>query len=138
MIEQLERKIRKAQKPHTCYFCGKTIQPGEEYEWSKCVCDGEFYELYEHMACSRVASAVYDYADPDEGLTDDDFHLTCCEICQCFICQDCPEYDSEEGCSNGEVYCIDRMDDYFKTHELYMQKVKGYQVWKCREKKSIN
>ena len=136
MIDVLERRIRKAYKPHECCYCGETIEKGETYDWSKQICDGTFYEWFSHMSCSRVASAVWDYADPDEGMTDQLFLDTCQEVCQTFICPDCPDFDMDyQGCRNDESFCIEKMDEFFKTNELYCAGREGYaRLWKCRPK----
>ena len=64
MYDELERKDRKAKKPHECDYCGREIKTGETYDWSKYIYDGLIYEWRCHLACSRVASAIWDYADP--------------------------------------------------------------------------
>lgn len=136
MVDIIDRKDVKAKKEHICDYCGEVIKKGEIYDWQKNIYDGTFYEWRIHLACSRVATAIWDYVDPDEGMSDQDFVDGCKEVCQRFICPDCPEWDKEYGdCSKDEYYCIDKMDDFFHTHELYKAGRKAwYEIWKCREK----
>ena len=136
MSEQLDRKIRQARKPHSCDYCGRQIDKGEQYEWSKNIWEGRIFEWHNHLACGRVASAIWDYCDPDDGMDEDQFQDACGDVCRRFICPDCPEWDKEyDDCNKDEPYCIDRMDEFFKTHELYKAGRKAYyEVWKCREK----
>lgn len=138
MYQNLEIKNRIARKEHRCSWCGNPIRNGEEYEWQKFIFDGAFYEWHAHLACSRVANAIWDYADPDDGMDEDLFMDTCSEVCHNFICPDCPNWNKEyEECETDEGYCIDKMDAFFQTHELYIDRRKGrYQIWKCRQKET--
>lgn len=136
MSETLDRKIRKARKPHQCDYCGQTIEKGEEYDWSKNIYDGTIFEWHCHSSCDRIASAIWDYVDPDDGMSDQDFQDGCREVCQRFVCPDCPNYNKEyEDCEKTETYCIDKLDTFLQTHELYRAErtILG-EVWKCREK----
>ena len=137
-VELIEKRNRIARRPHKCDYCGKTIEKGEEYEWQKDLFDGAFYEWHCHLACGRVASAIWDYADPDDGMTDDLFMDTCQEVCQRFVCPDCPEWNTEyEDCNKDESYCIDKMDKFFENHILYKAGRQGrYEAWKCKEKET--
>ena len=136
MYQSLEHKNVIARKEHTCDWCGNVIKKGEEYWRQKYIYDGDFYEWHSHLACSRIVSAIWDYCDPDEGMDEDQFQEGCAEVCGRFICPDCPEWNNEyEDCNKDETYCLDRMDEFFKTHELYKAERKAYyNIWKCREK----
>ena len=133
----LDSKDRKAKKEHRCDLCGEIIQKGEIYYWSKNIYDGTIYEWREHKKCQSICGAIWDYVDPDEGMSDQDFHDGCAEVCQIFVCPDCLKWNKEyEGCEDDESYCIDRLADFFETHELYREKrtIMG-EIWKCREKR---
>lgn len=132
----IEQKNVKARKPYKCDYCGRIIVKGEVHDWQKYIYDGSFYEWRCHLSCARVASAIWEYVDPDEGMSDQDFMDGCQEVCQRFICPDCPHWDKEyEGCDNDESYCIDRMDEFFQKYELYCAGRQGYaHIYKCREK----
>ena len=81
-------------------------------------------------------SAIWDYCDPDDGLDSDGFDEGCGDVCREFICPDCENWNDEfHDCEMDESYCIEKMDDFFKTHELYQEKREGwYRIWKCRKK----
>ena len=138
MFEHLETKNVIARKQHKCDWCGKPISKGEEYERQKYKYDGEFHEWHAHLACSRVVSARWDYVDPDEGMDSDQFDEYCAEVCCRFICPDCENWNKEYGeCEKDESYCIERMDEFFKSHELYRAERRGfYEFWKCRERRT--
>ena len=130
MYEELKRKTVKSRKPYTCDWCNETIEKGEMYEYQVFKFDGDFCEWRSHLACQRVVSAVWDYADPYDGMSSDDFMSTCNDVCREFICPDCPEWDKEYSeCNKDEAYCIDRMDDFFRTHELYATRETYYRSW---------
>ena len=138
MYDNLGTVVRKARKPHKCDWCRKVIEKGEQYEYHKFVDGGKMYDWKAHLACSRVVSEIWDYVDPDEGMNDEEFMEGCQEVCQRFICPDCQKWNKEyEQCDDDESYCIDKMDEFFQTHELYEDKsmrTYGYKAWKCREK----
>lgn len=131
----IEQKNKIARKLHRCDYCNELINKGEEYEYQKNIFDGDFYEWHTHLSCAHVASAIWNYCDPDDGMDDQQFQDGCQEVCQRFICPDCSKWDKEyEGCIDDKSYCIDKMDEFFKTHELYKAGRKYYyEVWKCRE-----
>ena len=135
MVDLIERKERKARKSHECCYCGGTIEKGEKYDWSKLIYDGQFYEWSCHLSCSRVASAIWDYVDPDEGMSSDNFHEGCYEVCRAFVCTGCENWNKElEYCENDISYCIDKMDEFFKTNEIYCAGREGFaHIWKCRK-----
>ncbi len=135
MFENLKIEARKARKQHRCDWCREAIEKGESYEYQTYIWDGRVYDWKAHEACSRVASAIWDYAEPDDGMDSGLFCESCGEVCQKFICPDCPEWNAEyEECEKDEYYCIDKMDEFFKTHELYATRKGYYSIWRCREK----
>lgn len=74
MIRILNYKIVKANKEHHCYFCGKTIEKGEQYHKSVAIYDNILYETKICKYCHFVSPALdmYDYFE-GEGLSDEDF-----------------------------------------------------------------
>lgn len=136
MYQNLTSKDVTARKEHCCDWCGKRIRVGEKYHYETFIFDGEFCSWHAHLACSRVASEIWDYVDPDEGMDHCQFQDGCHDVCRRFICPDCPNWDEGfEDCEKDEDYCIDRMDEFFKTHELYKAERKAYyEIWKCRQK----
>ena len=134
MTEVIEHRNRTARKPYVCDYCGEKIEKGEVYDFYKGKYDGRIFDWHSHLKCQRVADAIWDYCDPDEGMDEDQFQDGCQEVCQRFICPDCLEWDKEyEDCNKDESYCIDKMDEFFKTHELYKVGRKAYyEIWKCR------
>lgn len=137
-MECLERKMRKARRKHTCDYCGAIIEVGEQYDWSKHVYDGELYEWHSHERCSMIAREIWDYVDPDEGMTGDDFCEGCEDVCREFICPDCPNWDKDnEECENCKFFCTDRLAEFFEKNELYrVQEYGVYSVWKARPRET--
>lgn len=124
--ENIKHKDVVARKQHTCDWCNGTIEKGETYHYQAFKFDGEFCEWHSHLACSRVASAIWDYVDPYDGMDEDQFDEGCADVCREFICHDCKNWNEEfEDCEMDIPYCIDKMDEFFKTHELYETR-KGY------------
>ena len=136
MFENIETRESTARKNYRCDWCDKIIPKGEKYIRQKYIYDGEFCTWRAHCACQRVTDAIWDYADPDEGLDSDGFYEYGGEVCRRFVCPDCPKWSGNEydGCENGDSLCIDRMDEFFKTHELYCTREGYYEVWRVRKK----
>lgn len=112
MPDLLDKKIRKARNPHICSYCNATIEKGEEYEWSKLAYEGEVYEWKSHISCKEIAVEIWDYVEPDEGMTEEDFREGVTAVCETFICPGC----SEEKCC--KTYCMDKVVEIFKKHTL--------------------
>ena len=132
----LKRKDVKARKRHTCDWCGGHIEKCETYHYNAFIFDGDFCDWHSHLACNRIIHAIWDYVDPGaEGIDGTDFSEGCADVCRQFICPDCEHWNKDdEDCEKGELYCIDRMDEFFKTHELYRTREGYYEKWRCREK----
>ena len=137
MQATLDRKKRKARKPHSCDFCGKTIEKGEIYDWSKHIYDDDLYEWHSHERCSKIATEIRDYADPDEGMCEEDFSEGCRDICQQFVCPDCPRFNREyEECEDDKAYCTECLADFFETQEIYKAGRDGFaEIWKSRPRR---
>ena len=135
MYQNLTHKDVVARKEHRCDWCGETIKKGEKYHYETFVFEGKVYDWHSHLSCSRVVSAIWDYVDPDYGMSEDDFQQGCADVCRDFICPDCSEWNKEyEECEKDESYCIDKMDEFFKTHELYPTRKDYWRIWRVREK----
>lgn len=139
MYQKMTDKDFVARKKHKCDWCMEKINKGEKYNYQAFIFDGEFYEWRSHLACNRVVSAIWDYVDPDEGMSSEEFDEGCADVCREFICLDCHEWNKEDGCEKDKLYCIDKLDKFFKTHELYQAKREGfYRIWKARERRRIS
>ena len=104
MPEILAERERKAAKCHTCSYCGEVIQKGEVYDWAKLEFDGRLYEWKSHKRCSLIASELWSYIDPDNGMTAEDFDEGCTAFCRAFICPGCPSADKEaEDCREDKT-----------------------------------
>lgn len=136
MYQEIEIRESTARKNYRCDWCDKIIPKGEKYIRQKYIYDGEFCTWRAHCACQRVTDAIWDYADPDDGLDSDGFYEYGGEVCRRFICPDCPKWSGNEydGCEDGDSLCIDRMDEFFKTHELYCTREGYYEIWRARKK----
>lgn len=53
-LEVLQSKTVKARKPHRCYECGKTINPGDQYHYLTGVCSGDMHQQHTCTFCRRV------------------------------------------------------------------------------------
>lgn len=136
MVEIISDKDSKARKPHICDYCGETIEAGEVY--NHCVIKGDdIYTWDAHMVCKSVASDLWDYIDPWEGMTADDFQEGCQKFCRTFICPDCKQWEDE--CEQGEPFCIQKIYDFLKTHDFVrVKRERGVFVWKCIPKKKVD
>lgn len=134
MPEILARRNRAAAKCHTCDYCGEVIQEGEVYDWTKLTYDGRIYEWKAHKKCASIATDLWDYADPDEGMTEDIFQEACADFCSAFVCADYPSFSREmKDCEKGKAFCTDRIYSLLKTHDFHRDSEKRW-VWRCEPK----
>lgn len=135
MYTNLTNKDVIARKEHQCDWCMQKIHKGEKYNYETFIFDGEFCDWHSHLACKRIVDNIWDYCDPYDGLDSWGFDGGCHDVCRDFICPDCADWSKEYGCEKDESYCLDKMDEFFKTYELYPEKRNGwYQIWKFRKR----
>jgi len=133
--EILAQRDRTAAKSHVCDYCGEEIQKGEVYDWTKLSYDRWLYEWKSHKKCAYIASALWEYADPDEGMTEDDFQEACAGFCHDFVCPSCPSFNWETGeCEKDRGFCTDKIYSLLQTHELRRDPEKSWE-WRCTPKK---
>ncbi len=131
MPEILAERERKAAKCHTCSYCGEVIQAGEVYDWAKLAFDGRIYEWKSHKKCYFIASELWSYIDPDEGMTEEDFNDGCTEFSRVFICPDCPSFERETGdCQEEKCFCTDKIYSLLQTHD-FCRDPKSPWAWRC-------
>lgn len=136
MPEILIDTKRKSRKSHICDYCGDVIQKGETYDYAKLKSEYSegIYEWKSHEKCSFIASQLWSYIDPDDGMTQEDFEEGCRDFCRVFLCPQCPDADNEvEECKLDKQYCIDKIYGHLQTHDLKCIKDKhGWTyTWKC-------
>jgi len=132
--EILAQRDRTAAKCHRCDYCGEVIQKGEVYDWAKLIFDGRIYEWKAHKKCASIASDLWDYADPTEGMSEDDFQEACAGFCRAFVCPDCPSFDREAGeCEKDEAFCTEKIYSLLETHDFHRDPEKRW-VWRCTPK----
>ena len=137
-MEMLTQYSRKARKRHRCGFCGRTIEKGERYKEQRCIGDGGPYVFRSHERCRRVSNAIWDYVDPDNGMTQDEFCDAVNELMSTFFCPfRCDRFDKENGeCKEGRLGtdCIAKCDEYLKMHELVLDTNHPW-AWRMKEVK---
>ena len=136
MVEIISQKDRKARKTHTCSYCGDVIEVGEIYNHTVLKFD-DIYTWDAHLKCIFVATELWDYIDPVEGMTDDDFQDGCNKFCRTFICPDCKQWDKDaDECEKDEPFCVQKIYEFLQTHDFVrVRNEHNYFVWKCIPKK---
>ena len=137
MPELLRSEIRTDRKPHTCSLCGAEIKTGEQYGCDTYTFNGEVYDWKTHMECDAVSTFLWDYVDPDEGMTQDEFLEACDDVCRTFICPDCEHFDSEgaedgDYCRENGTSCIHKLYELSKKYYLSCQRdtQNGWLKWR--------
>ena len=139
-MEMLARCFRKDRKRHSCGLCGRLIEKGERYEEQRCIGDGGPYVFRSHERCQRVSNAIWDYVDPDNGMTQDEFCDAVNELMSTFFCPfRCDRFDRQSDgfdCREGRfgTDCIAKFDEYLKTHELVLDTNRPW-AWRMKEVK---
>ena len=137
----LTHKHVKARKPHHCDLCGCVIQKGEVYEWQSNVSDGQLYTFRAHLHCQDLSSAIWNYVDPDEGMTLDAFQEAVQSLMSTFYCPfHCAKYNKElHDCDNEHGFntntCVREFAKFMETREFLVVRDPKYGMcWKLVEK----
>jgi len=117
MPELISSSRPKARKTHKCQLCNKSIAIGEVYRKQFLKYDGQAYDFKEHDRCGEIASYLWNYIDPDEGMTDEHFQEGCQAYCSQFICPMCVHL-IDEDCEDGQNYCLDKIATHLKKYGL--------------------
>ena len=133
----LRSETRTARKLHRCSLCCEEIKPGEQYGYDTYKFDGDVYDWKTHMECDAVSTFLWDYVDPWEGMTSDDFLDACADVCRTFVCPDCEHFDPEHAddgdyCQKNEPYCIHKLYELSKKYYLSAQRdtQNGWLKWR--------
>lgn len=130
MSELIYSEDRKARKKHSCSYCNGIIEKGEIYEHSVLKHDGEIYDWDAHKKCQFISTELYEYIDPWDGMTEDEFQDGCRGFCLAFVCPDCPHYDKEcHECVKDESFCIDKIYEILQKYELVRKKEESGNCW---------
>lgn len=88
-IEQIsESYIKKSRKPHFCDYCGDPIELGTSY-YDETLKYDILYHWKSHPECHKVASALWEYISPWDGMGRDDYSEGVNSFYEEFICVDC-------------------------------------------------
>lgn len=125
MPELLKSTIQTARKPHRCFLCCAEIEPGEQYRYDTHKYDGRVYDWKSHLECEAVSTFLFDYVDPDCGMTSDDFCDACADVCRVFACPDCENFDADgasmgDYCKKGNFYCVHKLYELSQKYVLAM------------------
>lgn len=135
MLETICQKSRKARKQHTCNYCGNKIEVGQVYNHAVMKFD-DVYTWKAHLECIQIATELWGFIDPLEGMTEDDFQYGCNDFCRTFICPDCECWDKEaDECEKDETFCADKIYAFLQTHDFRHTK---HGIWKCFPKEQMD
>lgn len=131
-MQALKTETHKARKEHHCGLCRGKINPGEKYIYQFIVDGGDSWDFKMHEKCGYISQKLWNWFDPDEGLTDDFFENDLPNYSHRFVCPHCECFNGEE-CSvekNGGTDCIDRIYDRLQKYKLSCIKGKwGMPKW---------
>lgn len=118
----LSRKEVSARKQHRCGYCGCAIEKGERYEEQRCVSGGSVYTFRAHLRCQSLCDKIWDYVDPCEGMTEDDFGDAVQSLMSTFYCPfHCDAWERDiQDCNCGFDYdvCVRRFAKFMETRQL--------------------
>lgn len=137
MVEVLSTCTVRARRPHVCDYCGHVILRGEQYVRACNKFDGRLYTWKSHPHCDRLASALWDYVDHDEGMDAYTFRDAVQTVMYELYCPgNCPLWRKGEGCAAGNdmTTCLMRFDEFMKTHRLQEARQNGIPYWTLAKK----
>ena len=121
-MQMIRCKRRKARKEYYCDLCGGKILKDECYERQINQFDGRMYTWRTHLHCQNLCSKIWNYVDPDEGMTGDEFCDAVQDLMSTFYCPfHCDEYDRDtQDCDRGfdTDVCVKRFAQFMETREL--------------------
>lgn len=133
-MEAVKAARRKTRKDHVCDLCNFTIKKGETYEYTFMVDGGDNWEFKCHLDCHLIMVELYDWFDPDEGLTDTHFDEHLPIYCDEYVCPHCPHHYLDEYedsvCredKNAGTECVDRISERLRHYKL--KPVKSEKGW---------
>lgn len=125
-MNTIRQKHVKARKPHHCDLCGCVIQKGEVYEHQVNVSGGDVYDFKAHLHCQDLSSAIWNYVDPDEGMTDAYFQDAVQSLADTFYCRfHCDKWNKEKQeceCRFSTDTCVKAFAKFMETRELFLVK----------------
>ena len=139
---QIAREFRTSRKNRICDYCGGSIEIGDRYCHQVNKETGECWAFNAHCECEFLATELYDFIDPWDGMTEDDFYDGVHEFCYRMICPNCASWDDEYGeCRQDQSYCthkcIEKLLKYdFTTVKCDLPQAKGKRCWGFVEKKN--
>lgn len=136
MLDLISQTERKARKDHTCNYCGEKIEKGETYRSAFLKDGGDVYQWKGHLRCNIIATALWRYIDPDDGMQEEDFQEGCAEFCYAFVCPDC-EFFKDRECTQEKAYCLDKITEILKENRFIFVKTDyvGNSHWKLIPRK---
>jgi hypothetical protein len=133
VIEVIRTCTVRAHKPHVCDYCGHVIPCGETYVQSCNKVDGELYTWLAHPHCDRIASAIWNYVAPSEGMDACTFRDAVKTVMREHYCPaNCQRWVKDVGCSAGNdmTSCLRRFDEFMQTHSLrWLRPAGGIPYW---------
>jgi hypothetical protein len=120
-MQAIKTETRKARKEHRCDLCRGKIIPGEKYVYQFIVDGGDSWDFKMHEKCDYISQKLWNWFDPDEGLTSDYFEESLPDYSYAYVCPHCEYFTSEKECKaelNGGTDCIDRIYDRLQKYML--------------------
>lgn len=119
-MRTVNESIRKAAKEYSCIYCGNPIHRGEKYHMSTHGCENnkKLCVWRCHQKCHDLAMAIWDFVNPCDDMSPDEFHNGLRKVANMFICSDCPNRDVDgDDCKHRlDMDCINLIHEFFEHH----------------------
>ena len=138
-METIREEYKTARKAHICDYCLGKIKKGQVYNYAVNKLEGRVYTWKAHKECMHIATELWNYLDPLEGMTQEDFDEGCFGFCRTFVCPDCDRFCDDCGeCLDDKRYCIDKIYGILQKYYLGRSKENPYIYQLFPRKDSIN
>ena len=120
MIQIIRESNHVAKKVHTCDFCGKFIEIGEQYCKKVLKFNGKIYTFKSHCKCEFIANELAKLCNIDQEISSDEFHDMCSDYCVRYVCPFCTFIDMYDECVLDNCYldCMDKIVEKLKNYEI--------------------
>ena len=133
-METIRESVVRSRKRHTCNLCGGIIPARAEYNMQINVYDGRLYTWRTHLHCQSLCGKIWNYVDPDEGMTYDRFQEAVAQLMHTFYCPyHCDEYfKQDDDCDRGfDAECVRLFAQFMEPRALFLVKEpNGFMCWR--------
>ena len=134
-MDLIAHRYRVAKKDYRCDLYRGNINKDDKYCYSFIEDGDDSWSHRAHIECEFVANELWNYINPWDGMSDEEFIDGCRDFCRHMLCPNCACWDDEyEECRNVQDFCFDKIVEELKKYDFTTVKTddpraKGKRCW---------